>query len=226
MTAASNTACYTVRLGHGEEMPEKIVKGSKSLSVKPKARPMSDGSSLITLACGATATIRMVPSQYGKGHEYTIDDEFYCGEQRRFSTFENALRHAGRRSRLKRAPLEGSPEKWFALACAVDRDIDAACKTLRELLRERTGRDWSVTRSRGTAYGWLRIHSPPKRRGAFDYLSVEDEILLSAALGCSRGVGAQGESIRTERGVRGSYVFAIAGVETPESWKVSEKGWD
>jgi hypothetical protein len=203
-----------------------VVKGDKNLSVKPKLRPLADGAVLVTFACGATSTI--TPVTKGSKTLYIVDGVYRFGAREEFSSLEDAVRAASERCRLELAPINGmaSAETWRAVAKEVDRDVDAACKVLRKLLRERTGRDWSVTRGRGTAYSWIRIHSPPKRRCKFGFLSIEDQILLTAALGSRPRVHEQGESIRTECGVRGSYVFRIAGVGVPEDWHVTEPGWD
>jgi len=58
-------------------------------------------------------------------------------------------------------------------------------------------------------------------------------LLLSAALGMlddsplfSDIVHNQGESIRPCRGVRGAYVYRLAGYPVPDDWHVSEPSWD
>jgi hypothetical protein len=47
-------------------------------------------------------------------------------------------------------------------------DRSEVTKHIKKYLRERTGRDWSVTGGRGTAWGWLRIEAPKKRRVCHD----------------------------------------------------------
>jgi hypothetical protein len=37
-------------------------------------------------------------------------------------------------------------------------------KRIRAGLRARTGRDWSVSGGRGTAYGWITVEAPPRRQ--------------------------------------------------------------
>lgn len=39
-------------------------------------------------------------------------------------------------------------------------------KAIRDNLKRRSGKAWSVTGGRGTAYGWIRIDAPPARRTA------------------------------------------------------------
>lgn len=43
-------------------------------------------------------------------------------------------------------------------------DRNTAIAEIRKALKERTGKTWSVTGDRGTAWGWITIQSPPKRR--------------------------------------------------------------
>jgi hypothetical protein len=43
-------------------------------------------------------------------------------------------------------------------------DRDAAIKRIRAALKFRSGKDWSVTGGKGTAYGWIKIDAPPRRR--------------------------------------------------------------
>lgn len=41
---------------------------------------------------------------------------------------------------------------------------DEAIRRIRAALRQRSGKAWSVTGGRGTAYGWIKIDAPPARR--------------------------------------------------------------
>jgi hypothetical protein len=43
-------------------------------------------------------------------------------------------------------------------------DRDEAIKRIRAALKKRSGKQWSVTGGRGTAWGWIEIDAPPKRR--------------------------------------------------------------
>lgn len=40
-----------------------------------------------------------------------------------------------------------------------------AIAEIKRALRERSGKTWSVTGGRGTAWGWITISAPPSRRG-------------------------------------------------------------
>lgn len=43
-------------------------------------------------------------------------------------------------------------------------DRDEAIARIRKALRQRSGKAWSVTGGRGTAWGWITIDAPPARR--------------------------------------------------------------
>jgi hypothetical protein len=97
---------------------------------------------------------------------------------------------------------------------------ETAIRRIKDGLQKRTGRTWSVTGGKGTAYGWLRIDAPPKRRIAhtvqkpgtrgtenedydevidaakpYGHMTAEDRKILTEALGLAREVHHQGESI-------------------------------
>lgn len=42
-------------------------------------------------------------------------------------------------------------------------DRDATIKAIRDALKKRSGKPWSVTGGRGTAWGWIKIQAPPAR---------------------------------------------------------------
>jgi len=43
-------------------------------------------------------------------------------------------------------------------------DRDEAIKRIRKALTKKTGKSWSVTGGRGTAWGWITVSAPPRRR--------------------------------------------------------------
>jgi hypothetical protein len=43
-------------------------------------------------------------------------------------------------------------------------DRNEAIKRIKTALQKRSGKQWSVTGGRGTAWGWVEIDAPPKRR--------------------------------------------------------------
>ncbi len=57
--------------------------------------------------------------------------------------------------------LCGDPDP-AARICGTDRD--ATIKRIRAALQKRSGRQWSVTGGKGTAWGWIRIDVPPSKR--------------------------------------------------------------
>jgi hypothetical protein len=58
-------------------------------------------------------------------------------------------------------PLAASAKEKIA---AIGQDRDATIKALRVALKAKTGRAWSVTGGRGTAWGWITITAPAARR--------------------------------------------------------------
>jgi hypothetical protein len=56
-----------------------------------------------------------------------------------------------------------------------DLSRDATIKRIRAALKKRSGKSWSVTGGRGTAYGWIEIDAPPRRRTWRDYQTTSTE---------------------------------------------------
>lgn len=64
---------------------------------------------------------------------------------------------------LARIPrLPRTIRQWSPIPADLDRDM--AIKLIRDALKKRSGKVWSVTGGRGTAWGWLSIDAPPARR--------------------------------------------------------------
>lgn len=55
-------------------------------------------------------------------------------------------------------------EKPSAQAVTVENGRDDTIKRIRAALKARSGKAWSVTGGRGTAWGWITIEAPPARR--------------------------------------------------------------
>lgn len=87
---------------------------------------------------------------------------------------------------------------------------DEAICAIRAALRERTGQPWSVTGGRGTAWGWITINAPKKRRGAHSTLTDEDRATLAEALDLGH-VHDQGVSIPSGTSYRAEYVARARG---------------
>lgn len=109
-------------------------------------------------------------------------------------------------------------------------DRDEAIKRIRAGLLARTGRAWSVTGGRGTAWGWITVEAPPRRRVDENdqpgpnnyYTSAEDRATLAKALGLDV-VHFQGVSIPASSGHRQEYVDRAEG-RTPSVY--GQRYWD
>lgn len=129
------------------------------------------------------------------------------------------------------APVAIDRAELAAMISGAERGATSAAKLMRRLLKLRTGRAWSVTIGRGTAYSWLHIHAPPSRRVARDgspdrdgYMSAADRAMLGSILGqCPH---TQGEQVRPCAGVRESYMWRLAGHEAPADLHIAAPSWD
>jgi len=75
---------------------------------------------------------------------------------------------------------------------------EEAIQHLRAALKRRSDRPWSVSGGRGTAYGWIEIQAPPRRR-VDGYTTPEDCAELARIFGLDRPVHFQGLSISPDR---------------------------
>ena len=100
-------------------------------------------------------------------------------------------------------------------------DRNETIARVRSALRKRSGKAWSVTGGRGTAWGWIEIESPPRRR-TFDFQGVDegepghymghvDRDELAKLLGLPDRVHAQGVSIPAGGDYRQEYVDRAEG---------------
>lgn len=119
-------------------------------------------------------------------------------------------------------------------------------KAIKDALRKRSGKSWSVTGGRGTAYGWINIVAPPARCTAHcqlkagatstnpsDYEMVDTGVkggsmteADQAELGRLLGINAhhQGVSIAPQSDARRVYLCrALYGHAGPFTW---EANWD
>lgn len=86
-------------------------------------------------------------------------------------------------------------------------DSQNTIEAIRDALRRRSGKAWSVSRGRGTSYGWITIISPPRRcAGPFRYMTNEDRTELGELLGLSEPVHFQGEHIPASTAYRRVYL--------------------
>jgi len=113
-------------------------------------------------------------------------------------------------------------------------DRNEAITQIRAGLKRRSGKAWSVTGGRGTAWGWLTIDIPARRRTyAWDgvtsagkpdqYASLAEREELTALLGLGQLVHPQGESVPASGTYWEEYVDRANG-RTPS--KVGTPYWD
>ena len=62
------------------------------------------------------------------------------------------------------APATSPASTSDTLAWVREHDRNEVIARIRKALKARSGRAWSVTGGRGTAYGWIEIDAPPRRR--------------------------------------------------------------
>jgi len=75
-------------------------------------------------------------------------------------------------------------------------DRNETIKAIRKALRARSGKPWSVTGGRGTAWGWITIASPPSRAAdQWGSMTEAEAAELGELLGLGRPVHFQGASI-------------------------------
>ena len=74
-------------------------------------------------------------------------------------------------------------------------DRDEAISEIRQALKRRSGKDWSVKGGRGTGWGWITIDVPPRRQPRTD----DDLAELGQLLGLGRACyGAESIPASTE----------------------------
>jgi hypothetical protein len=89
---------------------------------------------------------------------------------------------------------------------------DEAIKRIKTALRNRSGKTWSVTGGRGTAWGWIHISAPPKRLVGHGYMTEADAAELGKLLGTD-SAHSQGVSIAADGHYRHEYVARAEGRE-------------
>lgn len=124
----------------------------------------------------------------------------------------------------KPAELDAAQRERLALYDEIQ-NVDGrneAMTFIKAHLRRRTGRSWSVTGGRGTAWGWITVTALPAQleRG---YLTAHDAALLSETLGGER-VHQQGVHIPASTAFYRLYM-ALAAVGDPLGFK-TEPYWD
>lgn len=121
-----------------------------------------------------------------------------------------------------------------------------AIKEIRQALKSRSGKSWSVTGGTGTAWGWITINSLPSRRtmhyqlkfGMLDlpgnweevengqtggYMTKGDRLELSNLLGFSGSCHIQGELIPSSGDYYQEYVDRSKGLQPSV---IGQQYWD
>lgn len=100
-------------------------------------------------------------------------------------------------------------------------DRDDAIREIRAALKARSGRTWSVTGGRGTAWGWIRISSRPSDCDKYGQMTDADAALLGELLDLPR-VGGSGASVPASSEHRAEYVARAKG----EDYTAAAAYWD
>jgi hypothetical protein len=123
-----------------------------------------------------------------------------------------------------RCPLPANDNATLVTSVASgDFGRDETIRRIREALRRRSGKTWSVTGGRGTAWGWIEIHVQPRQRGEYGTMPQAAREELTALLGLTHPVGDQGESVPAGLDYRREYVDRAEG-RTPSV--IAKPYWD
>lgn len=177
----------------------------------------------------------MYEAQHGDVHQYGDDGTMKykvtdraTGEVRYLTSEELARMPA--RAVEHVAPREARAPRTIRHWPEIPADLkrDTAIKLIREALKKRSGKQWSVTGGRGTGWGWIHIDAPPARR-TYDsegnpgghYTSPAERAELSRLLGTQ--VHHQGESIPASSDHYREYIERARGIEPT---KIAEAYWD
>lgn len=101
-------------------------------------------------------------------------------------------------------------------------DRDVAIAEIRAALRRRSGKAWSVTGGRGTAWGWITITVPPAQRERCGVMPVAAQAELAALMGVDH-VHCQGLQVAASSAHRREFVARARGEEPPA---IAQPYWD
>jgi hypothetical protein len=118
-----------------------------------------------------------------------------------------------REERRKKEQAEKEADPLYPVLQAGQHAVN---KKIAQLLRERSGKAWSVKGSRGTASSYSAISAPPRRLSDVGGMTPEDQRELSNLLGTDSLVHKQGESV--EYSTRWHYLKAARGDFEP-NWE-------
>jgi hypothetical protein len=178
---------------------------------KPTITPTSATSWSIDFHNGATGTMTRVPESPRDRWDWTVA----FSDGRTFSSHAYGDRLAFECAWCQAAQVSAPPDlgltefevRRLVQIAKEQRKATAWAKALRNVLKRRTGRSWSVRVGTGTSGEWLYISAPPKRRVGGD-MSAHDTALLAATLGREH-VSNRGVSVSPDR--RESVLSEIVG---------------
>lgn len=101
-------------------------------------------------------------------------------------------------------------------------DRNETINALKAALKARSGKNWSVTGGRGTAYGWIRASAPPRRCGEFGGTAADDAVELGQLFQLDGPAHNQGISIPASSAHRREHLARVKG----EAFTVAEPYWD
>jgi hypothetical protein len=94
----------------------------------------------------------------------------------------------------------------------IDATRDAVIRRIRSALKARSGKSWSVTGGRGTAWGWITIKSPPARAlNQYGSMTDAEALELGQLLGLGHACHLQGVSIAAYSDYRQEYIQRAEG---------------
>jgi len=114
-------------------------------------------------------------------------------------------------ARIPRAPAARARRHSFSPVPA-DMNRNTAIKLIREALKKRSGKMWSVTGGSGTGWGWIHVSAPPARRLEYGSMNNADKKELAELLGLD-SVHDQGHSIPASNEYRLEYIARARGEE-------------
>ena len=91
-------------------------------------------------------------------------------------------------------------------------DRNATINVIRQSLRIRSGKAWSVKGGTGTAWGWITVTAPPARCDRYGAMTESDAAELGALLGLDGPAHHQGVSIPSSCAYRREFIERAYGV--------------
>lgn len=108
-------------------------------------------------------------------------------------------------------PTSGPIRRALGVTPEIDRN--EAIRRIRDGLKARSGKPWSVTGGKGTAWGWITITAPPQRRGPHGEMTEADRAELGDLLALKRPADRHAEQVPASREYRQEYVDRAEGRE-------------